>query len=86
MDLNMIKSDKVMDTRGLAPPMPVVKSRKALKTMKTGKILEIWCTDPEGQQEIPDLHNENGSAYLGCLLDPDGYIRFFIRKGPEGGS
>ncbi|MFZ5572363.1 MAG: sulfurtransferase TusA family protein [Thermodesulfobacteriota bacterium] len=84
MDLEQLKADKVMDTRGLSPPMPLVKSRKALSRMKTGKILEIWCTDPEAQQEIPSLHGECGGAYLGCVTDPEGYTRFFIQKGPAG--
>lgn len=83
MDFEEIKADKVIDTRGLTPPMPLLKTRKALGAMKPGKILEIWCLDPETKKDLPSLHDENGDTYLGCSPDPDGYLRFFIRKGSD---
>lgn len=78
--IESIKPDKVMDTRGLTPPMPLIKTRKALGRMKKGMILEIWCADPDLKTALPKLENENGCEYLGCALDPNGYTRYLVRK------
>ena len=80
-DLKCIKSDKVMDTRGLESPMPLLKTINALKSLGAEKILEVWCSDPDSKNDIPTIDNQEGT-YMGCLNDPDGYSRFFIRKVP----
>ena len=78
-DVYRIKSDKVMDTRGLESPMPLLKTINALSSLGPKKILEVWCTDPDSKNDIPEIDNKKG-AYMGCLQDPDGYTRFFIKK------
>ena len=79
LDLRSIKSDKVMDTRGLESPMPLIKTIKALNSLGPEKILEVWCSDPDSKKDIPEIDIKKG-AYMGCLQDPDGYMRFFIKK------
>jgi len=80
LDLEQIKSDKILDTRGLTSPMPTLKAEKALNSLMTGKIMEIWCSDPESKKAIPDLVNQTGHQYMGYLDDHAGYIRLFIKK------
>jgi tRNA 2-thiouridine synthesizing protein A len=79
VDLQSIKSDKVMDTRGLESPMPLLKTISALSCLGPEKILEVWCTDPESKTDIPEIDGKEGT-YMGSLHDPDGYTRFFIQK------
>jgi TusA-related sulfurtransferase len=78
--LSNIKSDKVMDTRGLTSPMPFLKTRNALSCLEANKILEVWCTDPESGADIQEIDTKEGT-YLGRIHDPDGYIRLFIQRG-----
>jgi TusA-related sulfurtransferase len=36
---------KVLDATGLACPMPIVKTKKAMDDLNTGDILEVHATD-----------------------------------------
>jgi TusA-related sulfurtransferase len=41
-----LKHDRILDARGLACPMPIVKSRQALKELAPGQVLKVVATDP----------------------------------------
>lgn len=81
MDLESIQVNSVLDTRGLACPMPLLKTKKALKGLAVGAILEILGTDPGSKNDIPDFGNKHGNKFLGLLDDPAGHTRYFIQKG-----
>ena len=81
MNLEDIKSDNMVDTRGLTCPMPLLKTKKALKSMAPGEILEILGTDPGSKKDIPDFGNKGGNQFLGMLDVSEGHTRYFIKKG-----
>ncbi len=81
MDLTIIKADKVLDTSGLTCPMPLLKTKKTLKGMASGEILEILGTDPGSKNDIPDFGNKGGNQFLGYVDDADGVTKFYIKKG-----
>ena len=80
MDLQTIKSDKVLDTRGLTSPMPVRKMIHALESLSFGKTLEVWCSDPDFQEEFNDFCRTECIRFMGKIDDPDGHARYFIQK------
>lgn len=49
-----------LDLMGLKCPLPVYKTRKALKTLAIGDRLEVHCTDPLSVIDIPNLIRETG--------------------------
>lgn len=49
-----------LDLTGLKCPLPVLKTRKALKTLRGGDRLEVHCTDPLSAIDIPNLVRETG--------------------------
>lgn len=49
-----------LDLTGLRCPLPVLKTRKALKSLKAGDRLEVRCTDPLSVIDIPNLIRETG--------------------------
>jgi tRNA 2-thiouridine synthesizing protein A len=49
-----------LDLTGLKCPLPALKTRKALKALKTGDFLEVHCTDPLSVIDIPNLIRETG--------------------------
>jgi tRNA 2-thiouridine synthesizing protein A len=51
---------KKMDLTGLRCPLPVLKTRKALKALSAGDRLEVHCTDPLSVIDIPNLIRETG--------------------------
>lgn len=38
--------DQVLDCKGMACPLPIVKTAKAIKTIEKGQVLELLATDP----------------------------------------
>ena len=49
-----------LDPTGLKCPLPVLKTRKALKALLAGDRLEVHCTDPLSVIDIPNLIRETG--------------------------
>jgi tRNA 2-thiouridine synthesizing protein A len=49
-----------LDLTGLKCPLPALKTRKALKSLKPGDRLEVHCTDPLSVIDIPNLVRETG--------------------------
>jgi tRNA 2-thiouridine synthesizing protein A len=49
-----------LDLTGLKCPLPALKTRKALKSLRPGDRLEVHCTDPLSVIDIPALIRETG--------------------------
>ncbi|MBF0539393.1 MAG: sulfurtransferase TusA family protein [Nitrospirae bacterium] len=74
-----IKADQVLDTKGLNCPMPVLKTKKALDGIDSGKILEVISTDPGSKSDIPALLSRLGHELLETKENGSA-ISFFIKK------
>ena len=73
-----------LDLTGLKCPLPALKTRKALKSLRPGDQLEVLCTDPLSVIDIPALIQETGDAVEITERD-QGRIVFLIEKGRDGG-
>jgi tRNA 2-thiouridine synthesizing protein A len=72
-------ADEVLDARGLSCPMPILKTKKLMKNMGSGQILEIQGTDPGTANDLPAFAERSGDEYLG--EEPrDGYVSYYIKK------
>jgi TusA-related sulfurtransferase len=40
-----MQADLIVDTKGMACPMPIVKAKKALDGLQTGQMMEVLSTD-----------------------------------------
>jgi tRNA 2-thiouridine synthesizing protein A len=69
-----------LDLSGLKCPLPALKTRKALKPLKPGDVLEVCCTDPLSVIDIPNLVRETGDRVEITERD-EGRIVFLIEKG-----
>ena len=49
-----------LDLTGLKCPLPALKTRKALKRLQPGDLLEVHCTDPLSVIDIPHLMQQTG--------------------------
>ena len=67
MDLDNIKADEVLDAKGLSCPMPLLRTKKAINSIKSGQILPGWA-------------ERSGHKYLGTK-EGDGFFHFYIQKG-----
>ena len=67
------------DLSGLKCPLPALKTRKALKTLKPGERLEVHCNDPLAAIDIPNLLNETGDRLESTGRDGDRLV-FVVEK------
>jgi tRNA 2-thiouridine synthesizing protein A len=49
-----------LDLTGLKCPLPALMTRKALKALAPGDVVEVHCTDPLAVIDIPNLIGETG--------------------------
>jgi tRNA 2-thiouridine synthesizing protein A len=69
-----------LDLTGLKCPLPALKTRKALKPLKPGDLLEVHCTDPLSVIDIPSLIRQTGDKVEIAERAGDRIV-FLIEKG-----
>lgn len=72
--------DKTLDARGLACPMPSVKTALALEAMKPGEVIEVLTDDPVSKRDLPVWAESTGNTLLG-LKEEEKTIKIYLRKG-----
>jgi tRNA 2-thiouridine synthesizing protein A len=70
---------KKIDLRGLKCPLPALRARKALSSLKSGDILIAECTDPLAAIDIPNLLSQTGDKLESSSREKDVLV-FRIRK------
>lgn len=74
-----MESAKVLDTKGLACPMPVVKTKKAMDQLNSDEILEIHATDKGAKKDLAAWANSGGHDMLKQEEEND-VLKFWIKK------
>ncbi len=77
--MQTIKTDIVLDARGLACPMPIVRTKKTMKTLEPGQVVEVQATDKGSTADLRAWANSTGNQYLGTIEDGD-VLRHYVRK------
>ena len=78
--MNDRTADRTLDLRGLLCPLPVLKSRRALKAMPAGAQLTVDTSDPVASIDLPHFCREDGHRLLAQERTDFG-MRFVIEKG-----
>ncbi|MGK7379148.1 sulfurtransferase TusA family protein [Planococcus sp. 1R117A] len=78
----MIQTDKVLDAKGLACPMPIVKTKKALKDMEPGQVIEVQATDKGSLADMKAWAKSSGNQYLGTTEEGD-VLTHYLRKADQ---
>jgi len=60
-----------LDARNLLCPMPVIRTQDRVKTLSTGDILEVRCTDPGALNDIPAWCRIHGHRVVETKEDVD---------------
>lgn len=74
-----IKVDQVLDCKGLACPMPIVRTKKAMDQLQSGQVIEVQATDKGSLADIQGWAKNTGHQYLGTTEDGE-VLKHFIRK------
>ncbi|MFC7680475.1 sulfurtransferase TusA family protein [Paenibacillus sp. GCM10028914] len=75
-----MNADKVLDAKGLACPMPIVKTKKAMNDMEQGQVLEIQSTDKGAKNDLTAWAKANGNEVVDHK-EENGVLSFWIKKG-----
>lgn len=68
-----------LDARNESCPMPVMKTKKALKNMASGEVLHVMATDPASVEDIGTLL-ESLDASITEKNEEGGVYHFYIEK------
>ena len=68
-----------VDARGLACPMPIVKTAQAIATLGSGELLEVLATDPGSTKDFVAWSRTTGHELVEQTVE-DGVYRFLLRR------
>lgn len=72
--------DKELNARGLACPLPIVKTKKSLNDMTTGQILKVISTDTGSVKDMAAFAEQTGNALV-AQEEVGGEFVFYMKKG-----
>ncbi|MDR6123196.1 sulfurtransferase TusA family protein [Neobacillus drentensis] len=75
-----MNADKILDAKGLACPMPIVKTKKAINELSSGQVLEIHTTDKGAKNDLSAWAKSGGHELLNFEEDQE-VLKFWIKKG-----
>ena len=70
---------KEFDASGLACPLPIVKTRKALMDMASGQVLRVIATDPGAVPDMAAFAEQTGHALLEQTSESGRFV-FYLQK------
>ncbi|RFU61648.1 sulfurtransferase TusA family protein [Peribacillus glennii] len=77
--MEIIKSNITLDAKGLACPMPIVKTKKAMTQLEGGQVLEVQATDKGSKADIKAWAESTGHQYLGTVEEGE-VLKHYLRK------
>ena len=75
----LFNPDRQIDCTGLFCPMPIVKTREAMKAMAVGQILEMLSDDPGSDPDMKSWARSTGHELVE-ISRRDAVYRFLVRK------
>jgi rhodanese-related sulfurtransferase/TusA-related sulfurtransferase len=77
--MESLKTNLVLDAKGLACPMPIVRTKKAMNSLESGQVLEVQATDKGSKADIKAWAQSSGHQYLGTIEEGE-VLKHYLRK------
>lgn len=74
-----ITANIILDAKGLACPMPIVKTKKAMNNLEAGQVLEVQATDKGSKADMKGWAESSGHQYLGTIEEGE-VLKHYLRK------
>jgi tRNA 2-thiouridine synthesizing protein A len=71
-------ADQTLDAKGLNCPLPILKTKKTLKSMISGQTLEVLSTDPGSVADFEAFCRQTGNELISSASEGDAYT-FLIK-------
>ena len=78
--MSAIIIDKEVDCIGMICPLPVLRTKKALSDMQTGKILKVIANDPGAKNDIPMFAKQTGNTLIHSEVEDENFIFYLARR------
>ena len=75
----MSNFDEELDASGLNCPLPILRAKKALGTLDSGKVLHIIATDPGAVKDFEAFAKQTGNELMESK-EEGGKFHFLIKK------
>jgi tRNA 2-thiouridine synthesizing protein A len=75
----MADFDEELDASGLNCPLPILRAKKALAKLDTGKVLHIIATDPGSVKDFEAFARQTGNELMESK-EEGGKFQFLIKK------
>ncbi|TDL30914.1 hypothetical protein E2R51_16450 [Jeotgalibacillus sp. S-D1] len=75
----MIETNERLDAKGLACPMPIVKTKKAMNGLEPGQVLEVQATDKGSTADLKAWAESANHQYLGTVEEGE-VLKHYLRK------
>jgi tRNA 2-thiouridine synthesizing protein A len=75
----MANFDEELDASGLNCPLPILRAKKALGGLESGKILHIIATDPGSVKDFEAFSKQTGNELMESTEEA-GKFHFLIKK------
>ncbi|MFP8967188.1 sulfurtransferase TusA family protein [Pokkaliibacter sp. CJK22405] len=76
----MLLETPILDATGLACPLPLLKTKLALKPLSSGETLHVLATDAGAERDIPAFVNLSPHVLVRSTVE-EGIYHFWITKG-----
>ncbi|MDH5188313.1 MAG: sulfurtransferase TusA family protein [Rhodospirillaceae bacterium] len=70
---------QTLDTKGMNCPLPILKTKKAIKGLGAGETLEVLSTDPGSVKDFEAFCKSTGNKLMESTED-GGVFRYLIEK------
>ena len=78
-DMSENQIDQELDCRGLKCPLPILRTKKAIDRMVSGKVLKMVATDPGSINDMNAWTSRTGNALVDSSQGEGEFI-FYVRK------
>jgi len=72
-------ADVVLDAKGLNCPLPILRTKKALQTMRPGGLLEVLATDPGAVADFESFCRQTGNQLVSSTKEGD-VFKFVLKR------
>lgn len=74
--------DRVLDVMGLNCPLPILKTKMALRQLEAGQVLHVMATDPMAVVDFQAFCARTGHELAHMDRAQAGVLHFYIRVAP----
>lgn len=73
-------ADLIVDAKGLACPMPIVKAKKGMDSLQTGQLMKLQTTDKGSMKDFQAWVNQSKHELVESN-EVNGVFTFIVKKG-----